>query len=790
MADFIVNSGLQVATNLTVGSYSISNIAPVSNSIIVSGNIGIGTSTPSQTLDVNGSALFRSNVRISSTASSTSTSTGALVVSGGAGIAGNIYAATLNPTSSLVPATGVYLPSTNTLGFSTSSGEKVRINANGNVGINTTSPQNRLHVTGNIQITNSSVISGIVFADGTFQNTASINAIPTTSAYAKYSYTATTNQTTFTAYYTIGYVDVWLNGAKLGTADYTATTGTNIVLATGANANSLVEVIAWNTAGLGGTGPTGPQGIVGPTGPASTVTGPTGPNFLGYTPVNKAGDTMFGSLGISPATNAELFLTKGSSGNVSRIYGSVGASPRWVMDLGDDTAETGGVTGSRFRLGRYNDSSGYLGDAISIDRSSAAVSFSGPLFTGGSSMQIASYTGSSLLFLSKPSSGNSTSISGGVNAGLYRWKLNLGDSATETGIGDGSNLSFDRYSDAGTYISTPITVSRLSGNVGVNTSTPIDNVQVNGGITANSYNSGQLAGFRNVVINGNFDIWQRGTSFSFTSGSIYSADRWLTVGNGSGQVGTISQQLFTPGQTDVPGEPAYFLRHAVTTAPTGQTYGGLIQNIEGVRTFAGQKVTVSFYAKAATTMTLPYVQLCQIFGTGGSPSATTYNNVATSITIPTTWQKFSFTYTLPSISGKTIGTNGDDLLQLVFNLPQNTTYTFDLASVQVELGAVSTPFERKTLAIETLLCQRYYQVLSRISVFRAAPGGHFGGGVTTATFLTKMRAFPSLSLEYISGTTNTPIYSVTNSSVTIWFVSGSTVGDYSVYNVLLNAELQ
>lgn len=66
--------------------------------------------------------------------------------------------------------------------------------------------------------------------------------------YTKTNFTATSGQTTFTVAYTIGYIDVWLNGVKLigdGT-DYTATNGTSIVLTTGATLNDEVQVIAWN----------------------------------------------------------------------------------------------------------------------------------------------------------------------------------------------------------------------------------------------------------------------------------------------------------------------------------------------------------------------------------------------------------------------------------------------------------------------------------------------------------------------------------------------------------------
>jgi hypothetical protein len=59
-------------------------------------------------------------------------------------------------------------------------------------------------------------------------------------------FTATAGQTTFTVTYTVGLVEVYRNGAKLGIADYTASTGTTIVLATGANVGDLIEVVAFS----------------------------------------------------------------------------------------------------------------------------------------------------------------------------------------------------------------------------------------------------------------------------------------------------------------------------------------------------------------------------------------------------------------------------------------------------------------------------------------------------------------------------------------------------------------
>lgn len=233
----------------------------------------------------------------------------------------------------------------------------------------------------------------------------------------------------------------------------------------------------------------------------------------------------------------------------------------------------------------------------------------------------------------------------------------------------------------------------------------------NAGVTGvASINSGPLAGFRNAVINGNFDVWQRGLSFSNPASASFIADRWRIQVEGSGVTRTLSRQAFTVGQTDVPNEPTYFLRFDQSVAGSGATLNILRNRIENVRTFAGQQITLSFYAKAAASLTMPGVNLNQGFGTGGSPSASVFTVFpgTASLAITTSWTKFSFTVTAPSISGKTIGTNEDSTLQLDFYLPINAVFAFDIAQVQLELGANATPFERRPLAVEEALCQRYF----------------------------------------------------------------------------------
>jgi hypothetical protein len=237
-----------------------------------------------------------------------------------------------------------------------------------------------------------------------------------------------------------------------------------------------------------------------------------------------------------------------------------------------------------------------------------------------------------------------------------------------------------------------------------------------GSATANvsSINNGPLAGMRNAIINGNFDIWQRGTSFT---GSEYGADRWRHLRNGTTH--TATRQAFTLGQTDVPGEPAYFCRTVVSSVAGAGNLSRLDQQIEDVRTFAGQQVTLSFWAKADAIKNIA-VTLQQVFGSGGSPSAFV-DFGTTKISIGTSWQKVTVTATAPSISGKTLGTNNNDSLAAIIWFDAGSDYnsltdslgqqsgTFEIAQVQIEAGPIATPFERRPIGTELALCQRYYE---------------------------------------------------------------------------------
>jgi len=233
-------------------------------------------------------------------------------------------------------------------------------------------------------------------------------------------------------------------------------------------------------------------------------------------------------------------------------------------------------------------------------------------------------------------------------------------------------------------------------------------------VDASLWNSGYGQAGKNKVVNSDFSIWQRGTSF--TASSAMTADRWMPVWNGGG-THTLTRETFTPGAAPVAGyEGQFFYRWNCSVATTGGTFALLRQSMEDVRTFAGQTVTISFWAKASGSVTgYAATNIQQSFGTGGSPSGAV-NTFASSATVYTTsWTRYSYTVNVPSISGKTLGTNNNSSLLIQLSLPINATFTVDFYGVQIEYGTKATPYQTASGGSqegELALCQRYLPAIS------------------------------------------------------------------------------
>lgn len=220
---------------------------------------------------------------------------------------------------------------------------------------------------------------------------------------------------------------------------------------------------------------------------------------------------------------------------------------------------------------------------------------------------------------------------------------------------------------------------------------------------------------KNFFINGGFDHWQRGTSFTAPNGA-YTADRFKVTVNGAATY-VVSRQASGLSETQ------YCLRFQRSS---GQTYThgsfvGYAWETEAMQSLQGKTVTYSFYARVGANWS-PLggigVQLQQ--GTGSGTHAfsgltgetSVFNGTASSLT--TTWQRFSFTGTVSSTA-----------TELRTNLSFSPTGTagandyIEFAGFQLEVGSVATPFSRAggRVGAELALCQRYYQRYKADSVF-------------------------------------------------------------------------
>jgi hypothetical protein len=255
------------------------------------------------------------------------------------------------------------------------------------------------------------------------------------------------------------------------------------------------------------------------------------------------------------------------------------------------------------------------------------------------------------------------------------------------------------------------------------------------------YQSNWAAG-KNKFINGDFGVNQRNFSSTTTDGD-YTFDRWKCA-LASGTV-TWSAQTFTPGTAPVAGyEGKNFIRSVVSGQTTSGQFAFISQRIEDVRTFAGQTVTVSFWAKAASGTPGIGITYAQNFGSGGSPSAAVETSPGIISAITTSWARYSLTFAMPSISGKTIGTTANSsYVGIWLSTSAGSTYaslmgaiglqnnTIDIWGVQIEAANTATAFQTATgtLQGELAACQRYY--------IRYAPSAnnyaYFGNGTVNSS---------------------------------------------------------
>lgn len=203
------------------------------------------------------------------------------------------------------------------------------------------------------------------------------------------------------------------------------------------------------------------------------------------------------------------------------------------------------------------------------------------------------------------------------------------------------------------------------------------------------------SGFKNYIINGGFDVWQRGTSQ--TTPGYGSADRWFSNINGNGTF-TIAKGVVDTMDGRKINTCAIGLNVAGTTS-----YVGIATRLEDMMRFAGKTLTLSFYA-ISDSPTPIMVYYGRYYTSMVYSNAFIVGNGVSGGLI-----KYSATFTIPAYAGETYDST-KSFLEIVIRQERTTTGAFRIAQVQLEEGSVATPFENRPYGLELSLCQRYYEV--------------------------------------------------------------------------------
>jgi hypothetical protein len=278
---------------------------------------------------------------------------------------------------------------------------------------------------------------------------------------------------------------------------------------------------------------------------------------------------------------------------------------------------------------------------------------------------------------------------------------------------------------------------------------------------------------RQAIMNGNFNIWQRGTPVVNPSTPQYTADRFFNSANADGGVLpttiTHSRLELTPG--DISGS---YYGYRINCSDAGSNFGvnaslGIFQRIEyGTRFLCGlgKKIHISFWAKSSITNKKIGLSVSQRYGSGGTPSGNELLG-GTQFTLTSSWKRYTAVFETNTLFGKTFGTTTSDFLQIglmiMWGATSATTFglsgsegfissgNIDIAQLQVNSGSSDLPFFDISYAEELNRCQRYYERFdgSAGAGQRLYNNGSSAGNIgVNVMYRVQKMATPTVSLTY------------------------------------------
>ena len=187
---------------------------------------------------------------------------------------------------------------------------------------------------------------------------------------------------------------------------------------------------------------------------------------------------------------------------------------------------------------------------------------------------------------------------------------------------------------------------------------------------------GEVFPHRNLLINGGFDVWQRGNSFT---GGGYYTDRWLC-----GITSVVSR-----GETIALSGCKYTMDF---DGSSSNPY--IMQKIENSVQMGGKTFTLSFWYQKVPR---------EVKVTDGAGNETSHTAIATG-NIDNSYTEYAVTFSLPYVNNAVDGS-----VSIKIQLSANVGSVHKIGKAQLEEGSIATPFEQVPIADTLARCQRYYE---------------------------------------------------------------------------------